>query len=82
MILNTHTNAKAVTGEYKVLLAQAVIDRDRISDSERRWLDIPQAVGTGAYDNQSRGWLDAPSWDGALHRFTPLDGPGHKGVKP
>ena len=82
MIMNTHTNAKVLTGEYKQLLAQAVINRDRVSEDQEKWLDIPPAIGTGAYDNQARGWMDNPSWDGAVQRYTPMDGPGHKGVEP
>lgn len=82
MIMNTHTNAKVLTGEYKQLLAQAVIDRDRVSEDQEQWLGIPRAVGTGAYDNQARGWMDNPSWDGSMQRYTPTDGPGHKGVEP
>lgn len=82
MILNTHTNAKVLTHEYQHTLDQAIINRNRISDEQAKWLAVPKAVGTGAYDNEARGWMDNPSWDGAMQRYTPLDGPGHKGVKP
>lgn len=82
MILDTHTDAKVLTRTYKQVMAQAVINRDRVSAQEAQWLEIPPAVGTGKYDNQSRGWLDNPSWDGSVQRYTPLDGPGHKGVEP
>ena len=82
MILNTHNNAKILTREYQHTLEQAVINRNRVSESQLQWLEIPKAVGTGAYDNQARGWMDNPSWDGSKQRYTPLDGPGHKGVEP
>ena len=82
MILNTHTNAKVITHEYRRLMAQAVVSRDRVSEDQASWLDIPPAIGTGAYDNERRGWMDCPAWDGSRQRFTPMDGPGHKGVKP
>lgn len=80
MILNTHTNAKVLTRTYKNDLAQATINRDRVAIETARWLEIPPAVGTGKYDNEIRGWLDNPSWDGSVQRYTPLDGPGHKGM--
>lgn len=82
MIINTHTNAKVVMREYQRTLDTAVINRNRVSERQLQWLDVPASVGTGAYDNQSRGWMDCPSWDGGEQRFTPLDGPGHKGVRP
>ena len=82
MILNTHTNAKVLTSEYQHTLDEAVINRNRVSDTELVWLAIPPAVGTGAYDNEARGWLDNPDHNGAMHHYTPLDGPGHKGVEP
>lgn len=82
MILDTHTNAKVVTRTYKATMDQAVINRNRVSESQAQWLDIPPAVGNGAYDNQARGWMDCPSWEGSEHRYTPLDGPGAKGVRP
>ena len=82
MIISTHTNAKVVTGEYKRLMAQATIDRNRVSEDQAKWLDIPPAIGTCAYNNQARGWMDVPQWDGSMQRFTPMDGPGHKGVEP
>ena len=82
MIIDTHTNAKVMTGQYTRLMAQATINRNRVSEEQATWLDIPRAIGTGAYDNQARGWMDNPSWDGSEQRFTPLDGPGHKGVRP
>lgn len=82
MILDTHTNAKVLTHTYKQDLAQAVINRNRVSQEQAQWLEIPPTVGTGKYDNQARGWLDNPSWDGSLQRYTPLDGPGHKGAEP
>lgn len=82
MILNTHTNAKVLTHTYRRDLAQATINRNRVGAETERWLEIPPAVGTGKYDNQARGWLDNPSWDGSVQRYTPLDGPGHKGVEP
>lgn len=82
MILNTHTNAKVLTRTFKGLMGQAIINRNRVSEEQAKWLDIPPAVGTGAYDNQARGWMDVPDWEGQEQRFTPLDGPGHKGVEP
>ncbi len=82
MICNTHTSAKVLTRTYKGLLRQAVINRDRVSESQAEWLEIPAGVGTGKYDNQARGWMDNPDHDGAMQRYTPLDGPGHKGVEP
>ncbi len=82
MICNTQTNAKVLTRTYKDLMKQAVINRDRVSESQAVWLDIPASVGTGKYDNQARGWMDNPDHDGAMQRYTPLDGPGHKGVEP
>ena len=82
MIASTHTNAKAVTRTYKALMGQAVISRDRVSPAQADWLGIPPDVGAGAYDNEGRGWMAAPDWEGAEHRFTPLDGPGHKGMRP
>ena len=82
MIASTHTGARAVTRTFKDLMAQAVIDRNRVSEHEAQWLEIPAEVGSGAYDNQRRGWMDCPDWQGARQRFTPLDGPGHKGVEP
>ena len=82
MIASTHTGAKCLTRTYKRLMAQAVIDKDRVSELEAQWLEIPAEVGTGAYNNIARGWLDCPQWDGSRQRFTPLDGPGHKGVEP
>ena len=82
MILDTHTNAKVLTSEYKRTLKEAVIDRDRVSSEELAWLDIPDNVGNGQYDNIQRGWMDNPDWRGAKKRYTPLDGPGHKGVEP
>ena len=82
MILNTHTNAKVLTRTYKGLMDQAIINRNRVSERQAEWLDVPAEVGTGAYDNQARGWMDVPDWEGGEQRFTPLDGPGHKGVEP
>ena len=82
MILNTHTNAKVLTRTYKGLMDQAIINRNRVSEKQAEWLDVPAEVGTGAYDNQARGWMDVPDWEGGVQRFTPLDGPGHKGVEP
>lgn len=82
MILNTHTNAKVLTRTYKGLMDQAIINRNRVSEHQEQWLGITSAVGTGAYDNEARGWMDIPDWEGGKQRFTPLDGPGHKGVKP
>lgn len=82
MIINTHTNAKVLTREYKQILANAVINRNRVGELEEIWLDVPPEIGTGAYDNQARGWMANPSWDGSVQRYTPLDGPGHKGVEP
>ena len=82
MIASTHTDAKCLTRTYKRLMAQAVIDRNRVSELEAQWLEIPPGIGNGAYDNQARGWMDCPQWDGSRQRFTPLDGPGHKGVEP
>lgn len=82
MIISTHTNAKVLTREYKQTLANAVINRNRVGELQEQWLDVSPAVGTGAYDNQARGWMDNPTWDGSVQRYTPLDGPGHKGVEP
>ena len=82
MIASTHTGAKCLTRTFKRLMADAVVDRNRVSDAEAQWLEITPAVGSGAYNNQARGWLDCPQWDGSRQRFTPLDGPGHKGVEP
>ena len=82
MILDTHTNAKVLTTEYKGLLAQATVSRRRVSQTQADWLEIPPSVGNGEYDNQARGWMDTPSWDGSRQRYTTLDGPGHKGVEP
>ena len=80
MILNTHTNAKVLMHSYKTELREAAINRNRVSDEQAQWLDIPETVGTGAYDNQARGWMDNPDHNGAMQRYTPLDGPGHKGL--
>lgn len=82
MIIDTHTNGKVLTRTYKGLMAQAVVSRDRVSPEQAHWLDIPASVGTGKYDNQARGWMDNPDWEGQMQRYTPLDGPGHKGVEP
>lgn len=82
MILNTHNAGKVVTTEYHRILEEAVIDRNRVSEAEAEWLEIPASVGTGAYDNQARGWMGPADHNGASQRFTPLDGPGHKGVEP
>lgn len=82
MILDTHTNAKVLTRTYKELMGQAEINRNRVSEHQAQWLGLPPEVGTGAYDNQARGWMDVPDWEGQEQRFTPLDGPGHKGVEP
>ena len=82
MIINTHTNAKVVTHEYQHTLEQAVINRNRVGELQKQWLDVPPEIGTGAYDNEQLGWMDNPSWDGSVQRYTPLDGPGHKGVEP
>ena len=82
MILDTHTTAKVLTRTYKQDMSQAVINRNRVSEHQAQWLEIPPAVGTGKYDNQARGWLDNPDWEGSMQRYTPLDGPGHKGVEP
>ena len=82
MIISTHNNAKVLTREYKQTLANAVINRNRVGELQEQWLDVSPAVGTGAYDNQARGWMANPSWDGSVQRYTPLDGPGHKGVEP
>lgn len=70
MILNTHNNGKVLTSEYKRTLEQCVINRNRVSTQQEEWLDVPPAVGTGAYDNEARGWMDNPSWDGSEHRHT------------
>lgn len=70
MILNTHNNGKVLTSEYKRTLEQCVINRNRVSPQQEEWLDVPPAVGTGAYDNEARGWMDNPSWDGSEHRHT------------
>lgn len=82
MIASTHTNAKALTRTFRGLMDNAVIDRNRVSEHQAQWLGIPAEIGTGAYDNEKRGWMDVPDWEGSRQRFTPLDGPGHKGVKP
>ena len=82
MILDTHTKAKALTRTYTRLMTQAVINRDRVSQEQAQWLEIPAEVGTGKYDNQARGWMDNPDWEGSMQRYTPLDGPGHKGMTP
>lgn len=82
MILNTHTPAKVLTSEYQHTLEQAVINRNRVSEAELEWLNVPPSVGTGAYDNEARGWLDNPDHNGAMHHYTPLDGPMHKGDRP
>lgn len=82
MIVNTHTNGKVLTQEYKRTLENCVINRDRVSDAELQWLDVPDTVGGGKYDNEQRGWMDNPDHNGAMQRYTPLDGPGHKGVRP
>ena len=81
MILNTQSNAKVLMRTYKTLLREATINRDRVG-AEAEWLDIPETVGTGKYDNQARGWMDNPDHNGAMQRYTPLDGPGHKGMEP
>lgn len=80
MIANTHTAAKVCTQEYRRVLAQAVISKDRVSAQELEWLDVPPAIGTGAYNDQARGWMDVPDHNGAEQRFTPKDGP--KGASP
>ncbi len=82
MYLSTTNNGKVLTREYKRTLQEATINRDRVSETELAWLGIPDEVGNGAYDNQSRGWMGPSSHNGAAQRFTPLDGPGHKGVEP
>lgn len=82
MIASTHTSAKVLTRTYKDLMDNAVINRNRVSEHQAEWLELPAGVGNGAYDNEARGWMDCPDWEGARQRFTPLDGPGHKGVKP
>ena len=82
MIIDTPTNAKVVTRTYRQLMGQAIINRNRVSEHQADWLAITPAVGTGAYDNEARGWMDCPDWEGSKQRFTPLDGPGHKGVRP
>ena len=80
MIANTHTAAKVCTEEYRRVLAQAVIDKNRVSAQELAWLGVPPAVGTGAYNDEARGWMDVPDHNGAERRFTPKDGP--KGASP
>lgn len=80
MICNTHTKAKVLTEEYKRVMAEAVISRDRVSAQELEWLDVPPAVGNGAYNDEARGWMDVPDHNGAEQRFTPNDGP--KGARP
>ena len=82
MIMDTHSNAKVCTNTYRSLMGQAIISRNRVSGQQADWLGITPAVGTGAYDNEARGWMDCPDWEGSKQRFTPLDGPGHKGVTP
>jgi len=82
MILNTHTNAKVLTNDYKRTLKNAVIDRNRVSAEDYAWLGVPSSVGTGAYNNVARGWMGPADHHGARQRYTPLDGPGHKGVEP
>lgn len=82
MILNTQSNAKVLTRTYRSALAEANINKNRVGEEEARWLDLPDAVGTGKYDNEQRGWMDNPQWNGAMQRYTPLDGPGAKGVRP
>lgn len=82
MILNTHTSAKVVTSEYRRTLGEAVIDRNRVDEAQVQWLEIPASVGTGAFDNEVRGWMGPVDHNGAAQRYTPLDGPGHKGVEP
>lgn len=82
MILDTHNNAKVVTHEYQRTLAIANIARDRVGEEEYAWLDVPPAIGNGAYDNEARGWMANPDHYGAEHRYTPMDGPNHKGVEP
>lgn len=75
MILNTQNNGKVLTNEYKRTLGIAFINRNRVSHQQEEWLDVPASVGTGAYDDQQKGWMAAPSWDGAEHRFTMKDAP-------
>ncbi len=82
MILNSHTNAKVLTAEYKRTLEEAVVSRGRVSPEDLAWLDVSDNVGNGQYDNQARGWMDTPDHHGAMQRHTPMDGPGHKGVEP
>lgn len=82
MMLNTHNNGKIVTRDYQRTLADAVIDRDRVGEDQYAWLDVPPSVGNGAYNNEARGWMDNPDHNGAMRRYTPMDGPGHKGVEP
>ena len=81
MIMNTHTNAKVLTREYQRTLARCVISRDRVSPQQAEWLDVPPSVGNGAYDNEARGWMDTPAWDGSEHRHTFDQVPG-KGARP
>ena len=73
MILNTHNNGKVLTKEYQRTLDTAFINRNRVSRQQEEWLDVPPSVGTGAYDDIARGWMDNPSWDGAEHRYTMND---------
>ena len=82
MIASTHTGARVLTRTYKNTLAQATVSRTRVSEHQAEWLEIPAEVGTGAYNNQARGWMDCPDWEGSKQRFTPLDGANHKGVEP
>lgn len=81
MYLNTHNNAKVLMNTYKTALHEATINKNRVGGQEALWLDLPPEVGTGKYDNESRGWMDNPQWNGAEQRYTPLDGPGHKGMR-
>lgn len=82
MYLTTTNNAKVLTNEYKRTLREAVINRDRVGEQELEWLDIPDSVGTGAYDNTAHGWMGPADWRGARQRYTLMDGPGHKGMEP
>ena len=75
MIFDTHTNAKVVTATYKRTLKEASISRDRVSAQQAEWLDIPESVGTGKYNDVVRGWMDSPDWEGSEQRFTTADLP-------
>lgn len=79
MIFNDTTNAKVITDRYRRTLAEAAINRDRVSPAQADWLDIPPSVGTGKYDDNARGWMVTTSWEGDEVRFTPRDFPVTKG---